>query len=169
MMQATIYNGPMVQTGTIQALTETFAVMTRTAASPALMHRIHELSGVTLHRSALATVWRLANFGPQLISELAEGVGVDVSTMSRLLRQLERDGLVARGRHGSDQRCVQIALTPAGVRAHERVSAARTAMLTEILEDWPERDRAAFVRLLGRFAEDLTSHLEQPQVALAAT
>jgi DNA-binding MarR family transcriptional regulator len=121
------------------------------------------MSGVALHRSALFTLWRLANFGPQLISELADGVGVDVSTMSRLLRQLERDGLVERGRHGTDLRCVYITITAAGEQAHARVSEARTAMLTEVLDDWPQRDRDVFVRLLGRFAEDLRGHLEQPQ------
>jgi DNA-binding MarR family transcriptional regulator len=158
----------MASKDTVAALTETFAGITRTAGSPALLDRIRELSGVALNRSGLVTLWRLANFGPQLISELADGVGVDVSTMSRLLRQLERDGLVERGRHGTDLRCVYITITAAGERAHGRVSEARTAMLTEVLEDWSQRDRDTFVRLLGRFAGDLSEHLERSRPAALA-
>src|SRR5688572_20406737 len=108
----------MSSADTVAALTETFASMTRITGSPVLIERLHALSGVPLHRSALVTLWRLANFGPRQISELADGVGVDVSTMSRLLRQLERDELVTRGRSAADLRCVQIAITPAGEQAN---------------------------------------------------
>jgi DNA-binding MarR family transcriptional regulator len=153
----------MTSADTVAALTETFASMTRTTGSPVLIERLRALSGVALHRSALVTLWRLANFGPQQISELADGVGVDVSTMSRLLRQLERDDLVTRGRSTADLRCVEIAITPAGEQANARIAEARTAILTETLEDWSQQDRDTFVHLLGRFAEDLAHHLEQPQ------
>ena len=158
----------MAARDTVKALAETFGAITRAAGSPALIERIRELSGVGLHRSALVTLWRLANSGPQLISELADGVGVDASTMSRLLRQLEREGLVKRGRDASDLRCVQITITAAGRRAHERVAVARSVMLTEVLDGWQQEDRDAFVLLLERFSEGFVEYLDRPQATLVA-
>jgi DNA-binding MarR family transcriptional regulator len=155
---------------TAAALTETWSAITRAVASPALLERVRQFSGIELHRSALFTLWRLANLGPQQVSELANGVDVDVSTMSRLVRQLERDGLVARARHDLDQRCVLITITEAGERAHQRVAAARTALLMEVVADWRQADRDTFVKLLARFAAGLVEHIERPlaePVALA--
>ncbi len=162
--------GTIVQvtsTDTIAALTETWATITRTAGGPELLERIREQSGVSLHRSALVTLWRLANDGPQLISELAVGVGVDVSTMSRLLRQLGRDGLVERERQSDDLRRVEIRITDAGIEAHRRVSDALTAILAEAIEDWTQSDRDALVLLLSRFAESFIAQIERPLPALA--
>jgi DNA-binding MarR family transcriptional regulator len=153
---------------TVVRLTDAWTAITRAATSSAQTERLREASGVALSRSSLGTLWLLASDGPQLISELAEGVGVDVSTMSRLLRQLERDGLVERARQDGDQRCVLIRLTEAGVEAHQRVSDARTAILARVLEDWSQADRTAFVRLMNRFAEGfvaLSSDRERRPVA----
>lgn len=105
-------------------------------AAPVLIGRLRMLSALARHRSALLPMRRLASFGPRHISELADGVGVDVSTLTRPLRQLERDDLVTRGRSGSDLRCVQIAITPAAEQANARIAEARAVILIETLEDW---------------------------------
>jgi DNA-binding MarR family transcriptional regulator len=143
---------------TIARLTEAWTNLTRAAASPAFAERLEERSGVSLHRSALVTLWRLVTDGPQRISDLADAVGVDVSTMSRLVRQLERDRLVERVRAEDDLRCVEIRPAAAGLETHARVAEARTAILAEVIEDWSESDRAAFVRFMTRFAEDFVAH-----------
>jgi DNA-binding MarR family transcriptional regulator len=143
---------------TITQLTEAWTNLTRAATSPAFAEQLEERSGVSLHRSALVTLWRLVNDGPQRISDLAEAVGVDVSTMSRLVRQLERDRLVERVRAEDDLRSVEIRPAAAGLEAHARVAEARTAILAEVMEHWSEPDRAAFVRSMTRFAEDFVAH-----------
>lgn len=145
------------------SLTEAWAAITRATASPALLERVREVSGVHLHRSALFTLWRLANLGPQQVSELANGVDIDVSTMSRLVKQLERDGYVERARDGVDQRCVLITITEAGSAAHQRVVDARTELLMEVVAGWRATDRDAFVKLLGRFAQGIVEHIERPR------
>ncbi len=155
----------MTSTRSIDSLDDAWSALTRIAAGSALLGHIRDLSGVTLHRSALVTLRRLATDGPQLVSELAERVGVDVSTMSRLLRQLEREGLVERERQGGDQRCVQIQLTDAGIETDRRVSESRTVVLRQVIADWPQADRDAFAALLNRFTDGLSDYLEQPVAA----
>jgi DNA-binding MarR family transcriptional regulator len=148
----------VTSTDTIAQLTEAWTALTRAATSPAFAERLEERSGVSLHRSALVTLWRLVTDGPQRISDLADAVGVDVSTMSRLVRQLERDRLVERVRAEDDLRCVEIRPAAAGLEAHARAAEARTAILSEVMQDWTESDRAAFVRSMTRFAEDFIAH-----------
>jgi DNA-binding MarR family transcriptional regulator len=146
----------------IARLTEAWTALTRAATSPAFAAQLEERSGVSLHRSALVTLWRLVHDGPQRISDLADAVGVDVSTMSRLVRQLERDRLVERVRAEDDLRSLEIRPAPAGLEAHARVAEARTAILAEVMADWSESDRAAFVRFMTRFAEDYVAHSMRP-------
>ena len=50
---------------TITQLTEAWTNLTRAATSPAFAEQLEERSGVSLHRSALVTLWRLVNDGPQ--------------------------------------------------------------------------------------------------------
>jgi len=151
----------------IDQLTEAWTAITRAATSPAFAERIEERSGVALRRSAIITLWRLVTDGPQRISELADGVGVDVSTMSRLVRQLEREGLVERGRSEDDLRSVQIRPAPAGLDAYARISAARMGVLNEVIAGWPQADRDALVSLLQRFAQDLVAHVTRTEAAVA--
>lgn len=149
-------------TGKAAALEQTWMTLSRVIAGPTLSARISERSGIELHRGALMALWRLVTDGPQLISDLAARAGVDVSTMSRLLRQLERDGLVVRERDVGDLRRVEVRITDQGREAHERVSAAATAILDEVVAEWTEEDCAAFICHLERFTAGLINHLEHP-------
>ncbi|MFB4304439.1 MarR family winged helix-turn-helix transcriptional regulator [Actinomadura sp. NTSP31] len=60
--------------------------------------------------------------GPCRMTELAAEHGVRLPTMTAQINRLERDGLVERGRDGSDARVVTAALTAAG---RERLAAGR--------------------------------------------
>lgn len=77
------------------------------------------------------------------ISELAEAMGLDRSTLGRNLRVLEGDGLL-RLTGGEDQRNRLVELTPAGLDALERGTPA-----------WEDAQR----RLAGRLGEERSGAL----------
>lgn len=122
---------------------------------------VGERSGVPLRGNALVTLWRLVTEGPQRISELAIRAGIDVSTMSRLLRQLEQAGLVARGRNPDDLRSVEVHITELGLDVHRRVSEAAASIIGEVVAPWPADQRVAFVEYLQHFTVDLVDYLER--------
>lgn len=58
---------------------------------------------------------------PQRLGELAALTSVEASTLSRLLGQMQRMGLVTRARPERDQRSLAVALAPAGVDLARRL------------------------------------------------
>ncbi len=64
--------------------------------------------------------WRvlaaLAAAGEQRLSGLAELTSIELSTLSRLVGRMARDGLVRRGRAEADKRALRVALTAKGER-----------------------------------------------------
>lgn len=64
--------------------------------------------------AARAMVSLAENGGAITVGRLSEVTGIDLSTISHLLRRIERLGYVARARDDEDNRVVVITLTPAG-------------------------------------------------------
>ena len=66
---------------------------------------------------AMLVLWET---GTSTVSQLGDRLQLDSGTLSPLLKRLESLGLVTRGRSASDERVVQVALTPAGdaMRSH---------------------------------------------------
>ena len=89
----------------------------------------------------------LAVRGPQRSADIAEELGVNPSTGTRMCDRLVRKGLIRRVRSASDRRVVRLRLTPAG---------------RDIVEQVMTRRRAEVVRLVGATAE-----LWQPVVTQA--
>jgi DNA-binding MarR family transcriptional regulator len=105
---------------------------------------------------------RVDDEGPLRLTELAENLGVDVSTVSRQVAALERSGLVARTRDASDGRATQLATTTEGRRVVRRLRQARREALSDIFGSWDPDDLATFALLLDRFVEDITQ-LTEPE------
>lgn len=68
--------------------------------------------GVTVQRWRVLMV--VANLGPQTISELVRLTLIPQSALSRVVDQMERDGLVARWASKTDSRSVRVQLTEHG-------------------------------------------------------
>jgi DNA-binding MarR family transcriptional regulator len=66
----------------------------------------------------LAVLW---HGGPLRQNELAAATSIEPSTMSRLLRQVERKRLVSRVRSAADQREIRVALTASGRNLTARI------------------------------------------------
>ena len=73
--------------------------------------------------------------------DLALRLGLEKSTVSRLVSQLEERGWIDRARDPGDGRALQVRLTPAGRRAAEELGEARRAKFVRLLERIPEDER----------------------------
>jgi DNA-binding MarR family transcriptional regulator len=122
---------------------------------PRVRERIVATVGVRLDRPLYGILGRLQAAGPQRTSDLASHLGVDISTVSRQVGQLEGEGLVGRGSDPNDRRAAMIRLTAAGADLLSRLRAARREYLSGVLEGWSQTDIDDLGRLLERLTEDL--------------
>ena len=88
-------------------------------------------------------LWQIGDEGPHDIRGVRARLGLDSGYVSRLLRALERDGLVAVEPHPRDRRVRTVRLTEAGRRErallNDRSDALATALLAPL--DARQRDR----------------------------
>ncbi|HEV8632249.1 MAG TPA: MarR family transcriptional regulator [Thermoanaerobaculia bacterium] len=110
-------------------------------------------AGLTAPRLSALSV--LVFGGPRTIGELAAAEQVRPPTISRLVRDLERDGLVRREDDPDDGRVQRIRATRAGEALLAAGRARRVAVLAAALAALPPADRRALDRaapLLERLA-----------------
>jgi DNA-binding MarR family transcriptional regulator len=93
------------------------------------------------------------------VAELAAGERVSKPAMSKLVKRLERDGLVERTRDESDRRRSGLSLTPEGHRLLRRVRSRRTAWLASRLRALAPAELAA----LAAAVEPLSHLLQQEE------
>ena len=95
----------------------------------------------------------LATRGEQRSIDIAEELGVNPSTGSRMADRLVRKGLIRRVRSTGDRRVVQLRLTPAGLRLVDEVISRRQADLAELVAATADLWKPAVTRALRAFAE----------------
>ncbi|MBA2559334.1 MAG: MarR family transcriptional regulator [Propionibacteriales bacterium] len=89
------------------------------------------------------------------VSDLAARVGLDASTVSRQIKQLEDKGIVERTADPADGRASLVQLSAAGHATMQSAFRRRFQRIQEVLVAWSERDRTQLQRLLTRLANDL--------------
>lgn len=133
-----------------------------TLGRPAHLRRVGERvragAGISLDRAAYPLLRGIAECGPVRLSDLAARLGVQVSTASRQVKDLEDAGLVERTSDPKDGRVSMLALAPAGKEALKKLRDSWRRALVDILEDWPDADREALGTLLGRLAADMVTY-----------
>ena len=95
----------------------------------------------------------LAARGPQRVAQLANVLGVERSTATRMCDRLVRKRLIHRRRESRDRRAVQVALTADGRTLVDRVTHRRREEIGRILERLAPRDRGTVLRALRAFAD----------------
>ncbi|HMJ05308.1 MAG TPA: MarR family transcriptional regulator [Chthoniobacterales bacterium] len=90
----------------------------------------------------------LATDGPMNQGELARRLRLEKSTVSRLVRQLEKRRWIRRAGHAQDGRVVLLQLTAEGRRAAERLGSARSAKFDQLLAGIPKTKRAQILAAL---------------------
>ena len=115
------------------------------------------VAGVRLELPALAVLVALDADGAQRPSALAETLMLDLSTVSRQLSALERDGRVVRQRDPQDNRAQLVELSAAGQDLLAVVRATRVQRLAARLPHWSEQELSSFGALLSRFTADISA------------
>jgi DNA-binding MarR family transcriptional regulator len=87
------------------------------------------------------------------VGAVAERLGIDPSTASRLVGHAIDAGFIARRPSPRDARRANLQLTDAGRRLKAVADQFRRAYLAEVLAGWTDAERAEFARLLTRFTD----------------
>ncbi|HET8981188.1 MAG TPA: MarR family transcriptional regulator [Pedococcus sp.] len=93
--------------------------------------------------------------GPKRVSELADCVHSDVSTVSRQATAIVSHGLAEKVTDPADGRAQVITLTPEGIALLERIKDQRARWFQDMLADWAPEDIAGFTAYLSRFGDAL--------------
>lgn len=91
--------------------------------------------------------------GPLTQKELTDALGLQKSTVSRLVGQLEAADLALRDANPADGRSVVVALTPNGTRRARRLADARCALFADLLAQLSPADRRVAIEGLTRLEE----------------
>lgn len=102
----------------------------------------------------------LSRCGPLRARDLAQACGLDSSTVSRHLRQLQDDGLVERRPDPDDGRAHLVSLSAAGADTAAATRDERRRIILDRLADWPTTDVQALAALLSRLAAEVGAGAE---------
>jgi DNA-binding MarR family transcriptional regulator len=105
--------------------------------------------------SAQLLITRLAADGPVRLSELAEKVQADPSTISRQIATLVKEGYVERRADPVDGRASLLVITDRGAQIYTEHLRLRTEHYQRMLADWSEDDCRTFATLTARFSESI--------------
>ncbi len=87
--------------------------------------------------------------------DLAEAVGIEGSTLVRLIDALDKAGLIER-KTDEDRRAKIICLTPQGRAVVKRVEAATAAVRQRVLAGLSDEELARTLSVLDRVCDELT-------------
>ena len=121
---------------------------TVTGVSTAAADRLGGISVVQLR--ALTVLRRL---GTATLGDLAQGMGVTVSTTSRLVDRLVVAGLVVREPSPNNRRALALQVAPDGQEALDRYDADRLEDMRATLDRLPAGDRAAALSAFAAFTD----------------
>ena len=114
------------------------------------------LAGAHLSIASWRALAALSNNGGLRQTDLAEMTSIDVSTLSRLITRLVRDGLVRRTRSKQDSREVAVQLTRKAETAMARLVPIAVGLQTEATRKLSEQDLATLKRVLRKMHDNLT-------------
>jgi DNA-binding MarR family transcriptional regulator len=100
---------------------------------------------------------------PLRIGEIADRMQVVGPHVTRQVQLLEKRHLVRRIADPHDRRASLIEPTGAGEEVANRYVASLLGWFAGVLADWPAQDRDDLLRLLARFADDVTARLARPE------
>jgi DNA-binding MarR family transcriptional regulator len=130
------------------------------AALGLLMYRAHQLARAKANQAARPTGIELQHAG--VLAELRQGrvrsqrelgaaLGIDKSTMVRIVDDLESRHLVRRRRTPDDRRVYEIVITEEGERRLQEAGELFRGAMLELLGGFDARDQRQLHDLLGRF------------------
>jgi DNA-binding MarR family transcriptional regulator len=107
--------------------------------------------------SSLPLLKLLSHQGPMRLSALAQALGLDASTVSRHVRQLEDRGMLQRTEDPDDRRASRVAVSERGSDCLGTAFEARRHLITVALQEFTGPDREALRKLLNRLVDQLSA------------
>jgi DNA-binding MarR family transcriptional regulator len=138
------------------------STLMRWSAHADIRKSLREAGGTMLSNTDSWLLERIAATGPIRMSQLAEWLAVDKSTMTSEIRRLQQAGLVLREADAKDRRAILITATEAGRVAIAEHRGVAQDMFDSLLRKWNDTDRSNLAQLLGRFVDELTPPTEAP-------
>jgi DNA-binding MarR family transcriptional regulator len=129
--------------------------VSRAARSPRLHQLMGEQARVDLGEHLHLTLAMLGAGQPLRVSDLANLLDVERSTVSRRVSELVSLGLVTRSVDPDDRRAAVLRLTKPGERAVARIQDAWHRTLLGLTREWPARRRSETTANLNRLADAL--------------
>jgi DNA-binding MarR family transcriptional regulator len=117
------------------------------------------LAGTGLTPTRLSVLATLVRRGPLRISELAEIEGLNPTMLSRVIAELTTSGLLRRVPDAEDRRAARVQATAAGSRLHKKIQHERTDVLSVLLGELSEEQRATLEPALA-VLEELAERLK---------
>ena len=106
---------------------------------------IADTAGVQLDRSGIVILTTLHRLGPLRLSDLADDIGLDRSTISRQVAAVVRAGYVERAVDEIDARALLLTLTARGQAIRHKLATAWHDIVVGLLTEWPEQDIRSLV------------------------
>lgn len=126
-----------------------------------VVRRAYRLRSARVHsscdKSGLVLLGQLAAQGPMRLSDLAEAVQLDPSTVSRQVRALCDGGFTNAFDDPDDKRARRFTISERGHRELESVRRELGEVFNRALAEWPKADVEKLAALLTRLADDLTA------------
>jgi len=94
------------------------------------------------------------------VGTVAQALGIDPSTASRLVAEAIRDGYLSRAPAPADARRARLALTAAGRDLAGDARTYQRAVFARLTRDWPADERARFAAQFVAFAAAITTLLD---------
>ncbi|MET8170389.1 MarR family transcriptional regulator [Streptomyces sp. NPDC005329] len=129
-------------------------------ARVARAHRVtagHLLRRIGLYAGQELLMMRLWEAGPQRQSMLIKLLGLDPSTVTRMVQRLEQAGFVTRSPDPEDRRAVLVEATSAGEALRDEVDRVWQELERRTLTGLNDADQAHLARLLARLEGNLAA------------
>jgi DNA-binding MarR family transcriptional regulator len=117
--------------------------------------------GESIDRAGYWLLVRLSAQGSVRLSDLADTVSLDLSTVSRQMRDLVASGLVVKVPDPHDGRAALLSLSERGWSVLEAVSEARRQALAEAVAGWTDGERTALAEGMLRLEAGLHQSRDQ--------
>ena len=162
--QQLLYTCFVATTELVDELAECWEVLGRTYLDRRLLAGLQGRLPGQLSLGQMRALLVLEAEGEPRLRELAGRVGLDESTVSRLVDRLVAKGLVERHVGVPDRRSIGVVLTAAGREAVAELRALRRAFLTDLLSALEPTDRHELVRLFRLLADRLRLQIAEREV-----
>jgi len=110
-------------------------------------------SGINIARWRVLAV--LKDNGRMNVSQIVERTIIEQPTVSRIVDQLEREGLATREIYDQDSRLVQVMLTPAGEKAFSEIFPTATKHQEQALQGFTQKEIKTLIGFLERIQDNI--------------